>query len=255
MTNKETSEPRYLEHSLRRGAAIYWMDQYLVVEGWDLKDLTISVRNFFTGEVSMLSYTNLITLPSSAKKPIFANNIDELLAKMKNGEHDKENPACISEDGIRPTYLEKGRHVIKMIETVRQAKKAAHDKAGDRRINELGIIEDCIKRLPRPNSLTTFYDYEHRYDMNDGDLARIARSFQTKRYGKTRQSPALIHLFELLLERFHFDPDGFVLEISTIINKLRKILKRSNNLWVDSKVQWCDSGDLVENCGYRCSLT
>src|SRR5207244_247481 len=57
--------------------------------------------------------------------------------------------------------------------------------------------------LDEPIGLTTLYDYEKKYDENQGNRERIAGSMHRSTYGKTRLDRATIHFLDTLIPLYY----------------------------------------------------
>ncbi len=203
--NPKKAEKTSLESSLHKGEIMYWRKRYYVIEGWSSKGQTIDVTDCETSTRLILDYLDVMQVREPEDEPIFGNSIQEIQQKIKDQE--ERNPETnISEAGIRPSYIEQAQEIIDIIESGERAVQMAIDVAkktpGVKRINRTKVIKEYLKTLQKRVSLATYYVYRRIYQINNGVRAQIARSLTTSRYGKTRQSPALLHLVGVLVNQY-----------------------------------------------------
>jgi hypothetical protein len=235
--SRKQAEATHLERYFRKGDYMSWANRIYVIDGWDPDRFTLNVIEYETGSPCTLDYFEVFQDLRAGREPVFGKTITELFQKIPQIENRTDNSNTISEKGISQNLLRKAQHVIDVIEVVGRALENSIEigRHENKKVNRTAVIKNCLLKLPDTVSLTTYYEYRARYEANNGVRARIAQSYTTVRYHKTQKSPALLHLIDSFLEHFYFRKKGPRFQPSTILRRIKRILKRTAGLWLDPK--------------------
>ncbi len=106
--SKKSSRVHYVDGNLRKGLYMFWDDRVYVIDGCDLRELTIDLIEYDTGHQRRLDYFEVFQNRDPDKEPIFANNLAELFQKIREAQQKSEDVGIVSEKGISKKLIEKG---------------------------------------------------------------------------------------------------------------------------------------------------
>jgi len=165
--------------------------------------MLVGVENVVTSEPGTLRIQEILrAFDDTQSAPLFAPTL-ERLHKEIGQRH--PIPASAPDSGLPKNLLQKADKIIRTVEQVRRSIPRSEQSLRERgkKYTHTDVLRLACASLDDPIGLTTWYEYEKKYDENQGNRERIAGSSHRSTYGKTKLDRATIHFLDTLIPLYY----------------------------------------------------